>query len=264
MEKSMKNKAQKHLQFVRKHYIVGSMDSDGKTMFGIPPVPMHSPGHLHQGNNHQDGIPIPDPHQMAINQSMEAVYGNPSSGHQDDDDEDDDDDDDEYKDIPLQNPYGRRQLRPLPDTDSIGTVSPDWRRYHQRYNHDYTINKLNPLKFKSHLSHSSNNSMSMHDMATISTVTKTPSPEESHNDEEKAYAPSQPGNNPFLLEPKKNSHSHIVEVRVVIIIISSIMIVHQEVFMYHLCIHHKHPIIIIMILKRNIFLHNIWKIPSRV
>eukprot|EP00486_Rosalina_sp_Unknown_P008160 CAMPEP_0201589000 /NCGR_PEP_ID=MMETSP0190_2-20130828/161598_1 /ASSEMBLY_ACC=CAM_ASM_000263 /TAXON_ID=37353 /ORGANISM="Rosalina sp." /LENGTH=231 /DNA_ID=CAMNT_0048042263 /DNA_START=1 /DNA_END=699 /DNA_ORIENTATION=- len=133
---------------------------------------------------------------MIINQSMETNYGTQSTEPVDD----------EYKDVPLQNPYGGRQLRPLPDTESAGAISPDWRQYHH-YNHDYTINKLHRLKFKNHRSGSSNN-MSMHDMATISTVTKTPSPEMSHNDEEKAYAPSQPGNNPYLLEPKKNSNSH--------------------------------------------------------
>ena len=192
MEKSnlIKNKNQHHLQYERKHYIVGSMDSDGKTMFGIPPVPMQVVHPHHE-------MPLHPPQQMIINQSMETNYGTQSSEQQDD----------EYKEIPSQNPYDGRQLRPLPDTDSIGTISPDWRQY-QQYNHEYTINKLKRLKFKNHRSGSSNhNDGQSQYMATISTVTKTPSPEDSHNDEEKAYAPSQPGNNPYLLEPKKNSNS---------------------------------------------------------
>eukprot|EP01084_Bolivina_argentea_P254604 428049_1 len=35
---------------------------------------------------------------------------------------------DECKDIPNKNPYSHRTLRPLPDSASIGTISPDWRQ----------------------------------------------------------------------------------------------------------------------------------------
>ena len=218
-----KSKAQKHLAFERKHYIVGSMDSDGKTMFGIPPVPYNISANARNHSNHHEYNKqrLSNANEIGYNQSTETNYT--SSDHID-----------EYKDVPLQNPYGHRQLRPLPDTGSIGTISPDW-RHKPHYNHDYTLNKLNRLKFKNHRSsngssgdlsnqldnNNSNDTLddaytqstettnnTMNDMATISTVTKTPSPEDSHADEEKAYAPSQPANNPYLLEPKKNSNSH--------------------------------------------------------
>eukprot|EP01084_Bolivina_argentea_P254601 428046_1 len=73
------NNNNKQLTLGKKHYIVGSMDSD--KMF-IPPVPM----------------------------TNKNTYN------------------DEYKDIPNKNPYSHRTLRPLPDSASIGTISPDWRQ----------------------------------------------------------------------------------------------------------------------------------------
>merc|ERR1719410_1375863 len=115
---------------------------------------------------------------------------------------------DEYKDVPPRNPYSHRKLRPLPDTDSVGTISPDWRSitppHHIEY---YVMKKLNRIKYKKSASSDIKNNEIIDNIIDDDRMIQSnlfknneASSEDSHNDEEKAYAPSHPANNPYLFE----------------------------------------------------------------